>query len=121
MKTCRTCQSDKLVPRGLTGFRNQCHSCWAKTQREAWAANREARLIKSRANYAKHAEKRRNESAARKLANREYYTLAEWFRKKGIPISHVDPSDLKALVEMKKALKESKLNQYMKATGSINT
>ncbi len=108
MKTCKNCQSPDLVPRGSNGFRNQCHACWAKTQRESWHANRAARLISSRANYAKHAEKRRQESAARKLANREYYTLAEWFRKKGIPISHVASSDITALVEMKKALNEAK-------------
>lgn len=108
MKTCKTCPSTELVPRGSKGFRNQCHPCWAKSQRESWAANRDARLITSRANYAKHAEKRREESAAHKLANREYYALAEWFRKKGIPISHVDPSDITALIEMKKALNEAK-------------
>lgn len=108
MKTCKTCPSTELVPRGSKGFRNQCHACWAKTQRESWSANRGARLITSRANYAKHAEKRREESAAHKLANREYYALAEWFRRKGIPISHVQPSDITALIEMKRAVKAAK-------------
>ena len=107
MKTCKTCQSADLVPRG-TGFRNQCHACWAKAQRDAWALNREARLLTSRANYAKHARKRRQESAAHKLANREYYALAEWLRKKGIPISHIDPADITALIEMKKAVQAAK-------------
>lgn len=107
MKTCRDCQSENLVPRGK-GFRNQCHPCWAKAQRERWAAKRgECRAV-SRANYAKHAEKRRQESADRKQENREYYTLAEWFRRKGVPISHIPPDEIAALVDMKKALKEAK-------------
>jgi len=108
IKTCRDCPSTELVPRGSKRFRNQCHSCWAKAQRESWAANRDARLIISRANYAKHAKKRREESAAHKIANREYYALAEWFRKKGIPISHIDPVDVTALIDMKKAVKAAK-------------
>ena len=109
MKTCKDCQSPDLVPRGTKYFRNQCHACWARTQRENWVIHREARLVTSRKNYAKHSHKRREESAARKLANREYYSLAEWFRKKGIPISHIDPSEISALVEMKRAIKEAKI------------
>ena len=108
MKTCKTCQSPELVPRGSTGFRNQCHGCWAQTQRELWRQNRDARRAVSRANYAKHAPKRREEAAAHKRKHREYYSMAEWFRKKGIPIRHVDPSDIKALAEMKKAINDGK-------------
>lgn len=78
-------------------------------QREKWHANREASLARSRANYAKHAAKRREESAIRKAENREYYTLAEWFRRKGIPVSHIAPSEIQMLVEMKKAIKESRI------------
>lgn len=108
-KTCRDCPSTVLVPRGPGGgFRNQCHACWARSQRESWAANRGSRLIRSRANYRKHADKRRQESAAYKKANREYYALAEWFRKKRIPISHIPRGDLQALVEMKQALNRSR-------------
>jgi hypothetical protein len=58
--------------------------------------------------YLKHAEARRAESAINKIENREYYSLAEWFRKKGIPISQVPTSDVEALIEMKKAVKASK-------------
>ena len=108
MKTCRDCQSTELVPRGPKSFRNQCHSCWAAAQRAAWARNREARLLVSRAKYQKHAEKRRAEATARKQENLEYYTLAEWFRRKGIPISHIDKTDIEALVAMKKAVRTAK-------------
>ena len=107
MKACRDCQSKTLVPRG-TGFRNQCHECWNRTQRARWAAKREQCRLASRANYQKHAAKRREEAKAHKADNPEYYAMAEWFRRKGIPISHVDPSDITALIEMKKALKEAK-------------
>ncbi len=102
-KVCRACQSRDAVPR-----RSRCQSCINAAQRASWAANREARLLVSRANYAKHAEKRRAESASYKIENREYYTLAEWFRKKGIPISHLDPADITALIDMKKAINRAK-------------
>lgn len=107
-KTCRDCPSTELVPRSPHGFRNQCHACWAKTQRAQWADNREARRAASRANYVKHAAKRRAEATAYKDANREYYTLAEWFRRKGIPIKHIDRADLQALIDMKQALKAAR-------------
>jgi NMD protein affecting ribosome stability and mRNA decay len=102
-KVCRDCPNEVVNTR-----RNLCPLCRAKAQRESWAVNRESRLRVSRANYAKHAEKRRAEASAYKSNNREYYSLAEWFRRKGIPISHLDPSDITALVEMKKALKSAK-------------
>lgn len=102
-KICRDCPNEVLDTR-----RNLCRSCRNRAQRESWAANREARIVASRASYAKHAEKRRAEAAAYKAEHKEYYALAEWFRKKGIPISHIDPADIIALVEMKKALKSAK-------------
>ncbi len=107
MKVCKGCHSPNLVPRGKY-FRNECHACYARTQRESWERNRPARLATSKANYAKHAEKRRKESAERKAGNREYYTLAEWFRRKGISVSHIPPADLSALVDMKRAVTNAK-------------
>lgn len=119
MKTCRDCPSTQLVPRGPKGFRNQCHECWAATQRKSWAANRDKKLEASRKNYAKHAEKRRAESAAYKADHREYYALAEWFRRKGIPIRHIDPADIASLVEMKKAVKAAKPNPLTPSRGGF--
>jgi hypothetical protein len=95
------------VPNGAR-FRNVCHACHAAAQREAWHANRPARLAVSRANYAKHADQRRRDAAAYKASNPEYYALAEWFRKKKIPISHIDRADIAALIEMKKAVNRAK-------------
>jgi hypothetical protein len=106
-KTCRNCPSTDLVPNG-DRFRNVCHKCHAEAQRKAWRDNRAARLIASRASYAKHARTRRQEAATYKAANPEYYALAEWFRKKRIPISHIDRADISALVEMKRAVKAAK-------------
>lgn len=117
MKTCKNCQSKNLVPRGKRYFRNQCHACWAQTQRMYWSINRESRLVASRLKYTKHADKRRAESASHKQANREYYALAEWFRKKGIPISGIDPSDINALIEMKKAINQSKRSSRITKQG----
>lgn len=105
--TCKNCSSPALVPSGKR-FRNVCYACHAAAQRKAWRENRPARLAYSRANYAKHAQKRRAEAAAYKAQHPEYYALAEWFRKKKIPISHIDRADLAALVEMKKAVKQAK-------------
>jgi hypothetical protein len=107
MKTCKDCQSTDLVPRGKY-FRNQCHACWNKTQRERWAEKLEERRSASRGMYHKHAPKRREESKARKAENREYYSIAEWFRRNGASIKDVPPSELQALIEMKRALNESK-------------
>jgi len=107
-RTCRDCHSPDLVPRG-SSFRNRCHGCWNKIQRDRWATNRETCRAASKANYRKHSTKRRAEASAAKTANREYYTLAEWFRRKGIPIAHVPTDDLTALIEMKRALKTSKI------------
>jgi hypothetical protein len=105
--TCRDCGSDQLAWDGKR-FRTRCRECHNAAQRRAWALNREKNIERSRANYAKNAEKRRAEAAAYKAANREYYTLAEWFRRKKIPISHLDRSNLQALIDMKKAVKEAK-------------
>jgi hypothetical protein len=58
--------------------------------------------------YQKHSETKRADSAARKKENPEYYALAEWFRKRGIPISAVPTSDVRALIEMKQAVKAAK-------------
>lgn len=118
-KLCRDCQSPDLVPRGK-GFRNQCHACWAATQRAAWAANREAKLVASRANYTKHAAKRREESAAHKRANPEYYALAEWLRRKGVRIGELDPADTQALIDMRKAVKEAKQAVRDTQSGDLN-
>lgn len=108
VKVCRDCQNPDLVPRGKQGgFRNQCHTCWAATQRRRWAEKREKCRQASRASYAKHAEKRRAEAALYKSENREYYTLAEWFRKKGIPVGDIDAAVMQRLVEMRSAVKES--------------
>lgn len=107
MMTCSYCPRTDLVPNGKR-FRNVCHACHAAAQRRAWRENRAARLVTSRGNYAKHADKRRQESAEYKAANREYYALAEWFRRKNIPISQIDPGDIAALIEMKKAVKQAK-------------
>ena len=108
MKTCKNCSSTDLVARGASGFRNVCRVCWAKAQREAWAKNRTKGRAALKRAYAKHAPKRRSESAKYKQQHREYYALAEWFRKKGIRVSHIAPSDITALVEMKQALKQAK-------------
>ena len=108
MRTCRDCPSTDLVPRGPRYFRNQCHICWAKTQRERWAAKRVVCLIASKANYQKHAEKRRVESVAHNKANPEKHALLEWFRRKGIPAASIPREDLEALISMKKAIKEAK-------------
>lgn len=59
--------------------------------------------------YKKHAVKRRQDAAEYKEANREYFALAEWFRKKGIPISHLSKDDVTKLIEMKRAINQSKL------------
>lgn len=118
-KTCRDCQSPHLVPRGTKGFRNQCHKCWAATQRARWASNREACIIQSRANYKKHAKKRRQESIAWKASNREYYSLLEWFRKNKISIREIPPEEVKALVEMKKAIKAAKSEHSMKTATAL--
>lgn len=107
MKTCKFCPRTDLVPNG-NRFRNCCYGCWSAAQRKSWRENRPARIVASRANYAKHAKKRRQESAVYKSANREYYTLAEWFRRKNIPIKHIDPGDIAALVEMKQAVNRAK-------------
>lgn len=107
MTTCKNCPRTDLVPNGAR-FRNVCYGCHAAAQRDAWHANRPARLVASRANYAKHAKRRRKEAAAYKSANREYYALAEWFRKKKIPISHIARDDIAALVEMKRAINKAK-------------
>jgi hypothetical protein len=96
------------VPRKPKGFHNYCRACNAELQRAARLKNYEKAIARSRANYQKHAEKRRAESAQRKKEHPEYYALAEWFRKKKIPISQLDPADLQALIEMKKALKQAK-------------
>jgi hypothetical protein len=85
-----------------------CRVCWAEAQREAWAKNRTKGRAALKRAYAKHASKRRSESAKYKQQHREYYALAEWFRKKGIRVSHIAPSDITALVEMKQALKQAK-------------
>ena len=111
-RTCKDCQSENLVPRGGGYFRNRCHTCYARYQRELWQLNRDARLVVSKRNYAKHAAKRREEAAIHKAENREYYALAEWFRKRGIPISHIKRDDLVALIEMKKAIKSAKAHEH---------
>jgi hypothetical protein len=109
-KTCKDCQNPKLVPRGEKGFRNQCHPCWAATQKKRWHANRERSLVVSRANYAKHSGTRIEESAAYQKAHPEYRALAEWFRKKKIPLGQIPKKDITALITMKKALKSAKAN-----------
>jgi transcription initiation factor TFIIIB Brf1 subunit/transcription initiation factor TFIIB len=105
--TCLTCHSPNLVP-DRSRTRSYCHACWNAIQRKAWAENREARLIASRANYRKHAARRRAEAAVYKASRPEYYALAEWFRRKGISITHLDPEDLQALIDMKRAVRASK-------------
>ena len=119
MKTCKDCPSTNLPLRGKNGTRTRCLKCSAAKQRREWAANRDKKLEASRRNYAKHAEKRRAESAAYKADHREYYALAEWFRRKGIPIRHIDPADIASLVEMKKAVKGAKPNTLTPSRGGF--
>lgn len=104
---CIGCGSTDLVRRGK-GFRNRCGECHRKYQREKYHGNRDQYLATRKALYQKHAVKRREESRLTKDQNRERYTLLEWFRRHGIPAASIPEADLTALVEMKKALKESK-------------
>lgn len=106
--TCKDCGSPHLSKRGV-GFRNRCSDCYNAYQRANYHGNHERSIEVRKALYQKHAEKRREESKATKLANRERYTLLEWFRKKGIPAASLEASDIDALVEMKKALRATTL------------
>lgn len=116
-KFCRDCRSLDLVPRGA-GFRNRCHACWNKYQRDRWAGKRDQCRTVSRANYQKHSVRRREESAATKMANREYYTLAEWFRRKGISVANIPEGDMESLIQMKKALRQAKAAVSTPAAGT---
>lgn len=109
IKSCQQCPSTNLASNGHGGFRDRCVKCYNAWQREHWHANHEASLKRSRANYAKHAEQRRKDAKEYKAANKEYFALAEWFRRKKIPISSLKRSDVLALIAMKKAVREAKL------------
>ena len=106
---CKDCGSPDLAKRGSGYFRNRCTACYNTFQRNQYHANHNHSLEIRRSLYQKHAEKRRAEAAGYKAAHRERYSLLEWFRRKGIPAESILNEDLDALVEMKRALKESKL------------
>lgn len=104
---CKDCGSKDLAKRG-NGFRTRCQTCQNIYQKANYHRNHDRSIEVRKALYRKHADKRREESKIRKADNREHYSLLEWFRKKGIPASHIPREDFAALVEMKKALTESK-------------
>lgn len=95
--SCKTCGSTTVVPR-----KPYCRECYRAYQRKLWARG----VRDGKAKYARHREKRLAESKERKAANRERYSLLEWFRRQGVS---VESEHLDKLVEMKKALKEAKI------------
>lgn len=107
-KACVDCGNVELARRG-TGFRNRCQRCQNIKQKQNYHANRETYTQTRQAIYQRHASKRRQEASDTKLANRERYSLLEWFRRQGVRRSDIPTEDFEALVEMKKALTLSKL------------
>ena len=105
---CTNCGSTDLATRGSGAFRHLCKACYNTYQRQQYHANHDRSLEIRRSLYQKHAEKRRAEAADYKGKHRERYSLMEWFRRKGIPTAALENEELDALVEMKRALKESK-------------
>lgn len=114
MKLCKDCASPDLAKR-REGFRNRCVPCYNLYQRDRYQKTRPRKIENRKELYAKHAVKRRAESKANKLKNREKYTLLEWFRKRGISAKDIPANALASLTKMKQAVNESK-NATQKAS-----